>query len=77
MGFRSALDHRHLEGAHGGDVAHDGGDLVQAGALGGAPAALAGDQLIAALAAHADDHRLDHALGADRIGQLGQAGVVE
>ena len=43
----------------------------------GAPAALAGDQLVAALRPRADDDRLDHALRADRLGEAGVASCVE
>ena len=52
-----------------GDVAHDDGDLEQAGALRGAPAALAGDDL-EAVADAADEDRLNHAVRADRLREL-------
>ena len=48
-----------------------------AGLARGAPAALAGDQLVAALGARPDDDRLDDALRADRVGEAGGRLVVE
>ena len=45
------------------------GTFVEAGLLGGAPAALAGDQLVAAVVERADEQRLDDAAGLDRGGE--------
>ena len=52
-----------------GNVAHDDGHLEQAGALRRAPAALAGDDLVA-VADRAHDDRLDDAVGANRSREL-------
>jgi hypothetical protein len=76
------LDQRHRHHGAVVDHPHHHRHLGQARALAGAPAALAGDDLVgapalavrAALLAHHD--RLDHALRADRGGQLLQLGVV-
>src|SRR5690349_12237424 len=45
--------------------------------LRGAPAALAGDQLVTPAGERADDHRLDHPALADRVGELVERGFVE
>ena len=45
--------------------------------LRGAPAAFAGDQLVAPAGERADDHRLDHAALGDRGGELVERGFVE
>ena len=62
------------------DHAHDHRDLRQAGQLRGAPAAFAGDDLVTRALARvvdlAHDDRLDHALRADRLGQLGELALV-
>ena len=61
------LDESHLHCHTFGYVADDDGYAVQLRALGGAPTAFAGDELIAAGAA-AYDQWLDDAAGADRLG---------
>ena len=50
-------------------LAHDGGNGRDAGFARSAPAALAGDQLVAALEPRPHDDRLDQALRADRLGE--------
>ena len=54
-------------------VADDRRHLLEAGLLGGAPAALAGDQLVAAVGEGADEQRLDDAAGLDRGGEARRA----
>ena len=71
------LDQRRLQPLGFGLIADDGRDLLQAGLLGGAPAALAGDQLVAAVGEGTDEQRLDDAAGLDRGGQGGQRVGVE
>ena len=51
--------------------------LLDPGLLGGAPAALAGDQLVAAVGEGADEQRLNDAAGLDRGGQRRQRLLVE
>ena len=63
------LDQRRLQALGLGLVADDRRHLLQAGLLGGAPAALAGDQLVAAVGEGADEQRLDDAAGLDRGGE--------
>ena len=63
------LDERDLQQMIVVDLAHDDGDLEQARALRRAPAALAGDDLEAALDA-ADEQRLNHAVRANRLREL-------
>jgi hypothetical protein len=46
-------------------------------ALGGTPAAFAGDQLIASIAERANDYRLDDAARGDRRGEFVERGLVE
>jgi hypothetical protein len=55
------LDDRKLQRFGVAGVEHDHRHLVQAGALRGAPASLAGDDLVAVGAAHAHNDRLDDA----------------
>ena len=57
-------------------VANLHGHLAPVGGLGGTQAALAGDQL-EAVARAADDERLQNAVGANAIGQIGDLGLVE
>ena len=71
------LDQRRLQALGFGLVADDRRHLLQPGLLGGAPAALAGDQLVAAVGEGADEQRLDDAAGLDRGGQGGQRLRVE
>src|SRR5690606_21171496 len=70
------LDQRHRDHGAVVDLAHHYRDLAQPGQARGAPAALASDDLVVAAAQVADHDRLDHALRADRLGQLGELGVV-
>lgn len=63
------LDERHLEREFLGDLANDNGDPRQRRPLRSAPAAFAGDQLVAK-ADPADDERLNDSAGADRAGEL-------
>jgi len=70
------LDQRHGDDGAVVQFAHHHRHLGQAGQLGGAPAAFAGDDLVTAAAVGAYHDRLDHALGADRVGQLVQLGRV-
>ena len=58
-------------------VADDRRHLLQPRLLGGAPAALAGDQLVAAVGEGADQQRLDDAAGLDRGGEAGERLGVE
>ncbi len=73
------LDQRHGHGDFVRHVPDDRRYALDARDLGGAPAAFAGDQLEFALAVlqRPHDHRLHHALGADRVGQFGQFLLVE
>ena len=67
------LDQRRLQPLGLGLLANHRRHLRQAGLLGGAPAALAGDQFVAAVGQGADEERLDDAGGADRFGQAESA----
>jgi len=58
------------------EVAHDPRHGLEAGDLGGAPAALAGDQFIT-LIHRAHHHGLDHALGAEGVGEFLQGVGIE
>ena len=58
------------------DFADQDRDLAPVGCLGGTQAALAGDEFVVALD-EADDQRLEDAVGADAIGQVGDFGFVE
>ena len=71
------LDQRHLQPLGQLGVADDRRHLLQAGLLRGAPAALAGDQLVAAVGQGADEQRLDDAAALDRGGEAGQRLGVE
>jgi len=64
------LDQGHGNGGPIRDVTHHRRDLLQAGELGGAPAAFAGDDFVFVVADGAHDDGLHHALGANRVGQL-------
>ena len=67
------LDQGHRDGNFVRDVADHRGDALDSGHLRRPPAALAGDQLeFPALGQRPDDNGLDHALGADRVRQLGE-----
>ena len=63
------LDQRRLQALVLGRVADHRRDRLEAGLLGGAPAALAGDQLVAAVVERADDQRLEDARRRDRVRQ--------
>ena len=69
------LDERRGQQLVVGNVADDDRHLEEAGALRRAPAALAGDDLVAVLRLAHDD-RLDHAVRPDRAGQLVDPPVV-
>ena len=71
------LDQRHLQPLGLLGVADHRRHLLQAGLLRGAPAALAGDQLVAAVVQGADEERLDDAAALDRGGKAGQRVRVE
>jgi hypothetical protein len=73
----AGLDQRALEGLAAVDVLDHHRHVVPAGALRGAPPALAGDQRVAAARPRAHHQRHDHAVGADRGGQLVELGLVE
>ena len=70
------LDDGDLHGLLVGDLADDGGDGGFAGALGGEPAALSGDEL-EAFADGADGDGLDDAGDLDGFGELVEGGFVE
>ena len=70
------LDKRQLERRSVVHVADDDRHLGQAGYLRGSPAALPGDELVAALA-RPHNQRLHDAILADRLGQLVQRGIVK
>ena len=76
VGALHVLDDGKLENFFVGEVARDDRNGVQAGLLRRAPAPLAGDDLVAALG-RAHDDRLHEALGADRLGELGQLVLAE
>jgi hypothetical protein len=67
------LDQRDRERGVVVHVAHDARHLGEARELGRAPAALAGDDLVAPASDRAHADRLDQALRADRVGKLLQA----
>ena len=69
------LDQRRGQQALVGDVPDDDRNFEQAGALGGAPAAFAGDDLVAPAIA-ADDDRLDDPIGPDGGRELVEPAVV-
>ena len=71
------LDQRRLQPLGLGLVADDRRHLLEARLLRGAPAALAGDQLVAAVGEGADQQRLDDAAGLDRGGEGGEGLGVE
>ena len=71
------LDQRRLQPLGLGLVADDRRHLLEPRLLGGAPAALAGDQLVAAVGEGADQQRLDDAAGLDRGGERRQRLRVE
>ena len=58
------------------DFADQDGHLAPVGCLGGAQAALAGDQFVV-VANEADDQRLQNAVGANAVGQIGDLGFFE
>jgi hypothetical protein len=64
------LDQRHGQGCVVGNFADLNRHFGQTGDLAGAPAALAGDDLVAAIGYRPHEDRLHYALGADRGGQL-------
>jgi hypothetical protein len=66
------LDKRDFEQVLIGDVLDHGRDVGQAGEFRGAPAAFAGDKLIA-VTEGPDDERLDDAVGQDGIGEFLEA----
>ncbi len=76
VGALHVLDDGKLENLFVGEVARDDRHRVQTGLLRGAPTTLAGDDLIPAFGRTHDD-RLHQALGADRLGELGQLLVAE
>src|SRR6185295_4316307 len=55
----------------------DDGDLLQARELRRTQAALSGDQHVGTVRTFADDERLDHAIFADRLGEVRESSVVE
>ncbi len=61
------LDKRHRNRRLVRNLLDDRRDFVESGHLGGAPAAFAGDDLVAAVADRPGDDRLHDALGLDRI----------
>ena len=78
VGALQVLDDGHLHRLLIGHFADDGWDGFFAGACGGQPAALAGDELVAVLpASRLHDNRLDDSGGGDGLGQLGELGFVE
>jgi hypothetical protein len=58
------------------DLAHHHRHVAQLGQLRRAPAAFAGDDLVTLAADRTHHDGLDHALGAQRVGQLLQAGLI-
>ena len=69
---RHVLDQRELERLGVVVRAHERRDRVEPRELGGAPAPLAGDQLVGAVGRRADEHRLEHAALAQRAGEREQ-----
>ena len=70
------FDQRDLERGGVVEVAHDNRDFMETRALGGAPAALTGNDLIGA-AVRADNDGLDHAARGDRGREFVQRGFIE
>jgi len=64
------LDQRHGNGGLIGDIPHQGGHLVEASHLGGAPATFPGDDFVAVWSQRTHHNGLHDALAADRLGQL-------
>jgi hypothetical protein len=71
------LDQGLLEAGQLGAVSDDGRDGRQSSPAGGAPAALAGDELVAVVGELADQDRLEDAQFADRRSEGGQGLLVE
>ena len=71
------LDDRDLQGGLVVNVLDQGGDRDHARDLGGAPAALPGDQLVAPVVAGADEDGLEDAVLPDREGKLGECRAIE
>ena len=74
---RHVLDERRLERLGVVALAHERRDRLEAGDLRGAPAALAGDELVRAAGDRPHEHRLQHAALAQRAGERLERGVVE
>ena len=70
------FDQRDLEQIVVGDVANDDRHFEQAGALCGAPAAFAGDDLVAVVDA-SHENRLNDAMAADRLRELFEPRLVD
>jgi hypothetical protein len=70
------LDQRHRERRLVGDLAHDDRHFLQAGQARGAPATLAGDDLVALGVDRTHEDRLHQALYLDRGGELAERGLV-
>ena len=70
------LDEGHFEQLVVGDVANRDGDFEEAGALGRAPTALAGDDLVVRARA-TDENRLNHPVTADRLCEFFEPRLVE
>ncbi|MNS93027.1 hypothetical protein D3C72_1271800 [compost metagenome] len=70
------LDQRHRDDGAVFQLAHHHRHFVQASQLRGAPAAFAGHDLEAVRTQLAHQDGLDHALGLDRFGQLGELGLI-
>ena len=68
----NVLDQRQLQHLRIGDILNDHRNFREPGELGGAPSALAGDDLVA-VSDVPDDQRLNDAVGTNRGGQLLQA----
>jgi hypothetical protein len=77
IGALQVLDQRALEGLAAVDVLDHHRHVVAPGPLRGAPAALAGDQRVAAARPRPHHQRHDHAVGADRRRQLVELDLVE
>lgn len=78
IGALEVFDERELEDLSVGSLADDGGRVGEAEACGGAPAALAGDELVTrAGRGFPEDERLDDALGPDGLDQLVEVGLAE
>src|SRR5436190_266423 len=74
---RNVLDQAQQQRVAVVGVANDGGDRLATGFPRRAPAALAGDDLVAAGGARPHEQRLDHTLAADRLGKTGARISVE